>query len=92
MLQQDEPDDYVVAIGETHSVKEFLELAFSHVGLNWEHHVVIDEKLFRPAEVHSLSGDYRKAKRKLAWEPTIDFNELVRMMVEADLKLVAGVG
>ena len=86
MLQQDEPDDYVIATNETHSVKEFAELAFSYVDLDWEEHVVVDEKLYRPADVHALRGDYSKGKRKLGWEPTIRFDELVKMMVEADLK------
>lgn len=86
MLQQDEPDDYVIATNETHSVKEFAELAFSYVDLDWEEHVVVDEKLYRPADVHALRGDYSKGKRKLGWEPTVRFDELVKMMVEADLK------
>jgi len=86
MLQQDEPDDYVIATNEAHSVKEFVELAFSSAGLDWNDYVVVDEKFYRPADVHVLRGDYSKGKRKLGWEPTIRFNELVEMMVEADLK------
>ena len=86
MLQQDKPDDYVIATGTTHSVKEFAELAFSNVGLNWEDHVVIDKKLYRPAEVHLLLGDYSKAKKKLSWQPTVKFEELVKIMVDSDLK------
>ncbi len=86
MLQQDEPDDYVIATNETHSVKEFAKLAFSYCGLDWKEHVVVDEKFYRPADVHVLRGDYGKGKRKLGWEPTVRFDELVKMMVEADLK------
>lgn len=86
MLQQDEPDDYVIATNETHSVKEFVELAFSYAGLDWKDHVVIDERFFRPAEVHLLVGDYSKGEKKLGWKPTVKFEELVKMMVEADLK------
>jgi GDPmannose 4,6-dehydratase len=84
MLQQDEPDDYVLATGETHSVQEFLEEGFGYVELDWRDYVKIDERYFRPAEVDILIGDYSKAKEKLGWEPTIRFRELVRMMVEAD--------
>jgi len=87
MLQQDKPDDYVIATGETHSVKEFAELAFSHVGLNYQDYLSSDEKFFRPAEVHQLKGDYSKGKKILGWEPTVSFKELIRMMVEADLKV-----
>ena len=86
MLQQDEPDDYVIATNESHSVKEFTELAFSNAGLNWKEYVVVDEKFYRPAEIHILRGDYSKGKMKLGWEPATRFDELVKMMVEADLK------
>ncbi|GIK36396.1 MAG: GDP-mannose 4,6-dehydratase [Chloroflexota bacterium] len=85
MLQQDEPDDYVVATGETHSVRELCQVAFDCVGLNWEDHVVVDEKFYRPAEVDLLIGDPSKAHAKLGWEPTVTFRELVELMVEADL-------
>ena len=85
MLQQDQPDDYVVATGETWSVKDFLLEAFSHAGLDWEKYVVIDPRFFRPAEVDLLLGDPTKAKTKLGWEPKVDFKTLVRMMVDADL-------
>jgi GDPmannose 4,6-dehydratase len=88
MLQQDEPDDYVVATGETHSVREFAELAFQRVGLDWREHVVIDEKFYRPAEVFVLQGDSSKAREKLGWVPKVGFAELVNMMVDADLALV----
>ena len=84
MLQADEPDDYVLATGETHSVQEFLEEAFGYVGLDWRDYVKIDARYFRPAEVDLLIGDYSKAKEKLGWEPTVRFQELVRMMVDAD--------
>lgn len=86
MLQQDEPDDYVVATGETHSVKEFLELAFSHVNLKWEDYVEFDERYLRPAEVDLLIGDPTKAKEKLGWQPSLTFPELVNLMVDADLE------
>jgi GDPmannose 4,6-dehydratase len=88
MLQQDKPDDYVIATGETHSVKEFVELAFSYAGLNWKEYVVIDRNLYRPAEVHLLKGDFSKAKRNLKWTPAVKFKELVKMMVNADLKRI----
>jgi GDPmannose 4,6-dehydratase len=84
MLQQERPDDYVLATGETHSVQEFLEEAFGYVDLDWRDYVTIDERYFRPAEVDLLIGDYSKAKRELGWEPRVRFSELVRMMVDAD--------
>ncbi len=85
MLQQDKPDDYVIATGEAHSVKEFVQIAFDEVGLNWEEYVKIDPKFFRPAEVDYLIGDYSKAKKVLGWMPTVKFNELVKMMVREDI-------
>ena len=85
MLQQDKADDYVIATGETHSVQEFVELAFQHVGLNWEKHVVQDPSLLRPAEVDLLRGDASKACNRLTWTPKVTFSELVSMMVDADL-------
>lgn len=85
MLQQDEADDYVVATGETHSVREFLDLAFGHVNLNWEDYVEFDERYLRPAEVDLLIGDPSKAMQKLGWQLTVTFPELVALMVEADL-------
>ena len=84
MLQQDEPDDYVLATGETHSVQDFLEEAFTYAGLDWRDYVQTDPRYFRPAEVDVLLGDYAKAKAKFGWEPTVRFQELVRMMVDAD--------
>jgi len=88
MLQQEEPGDYVVATGETHSVKEFLEEAFNYVGLDWCDHVEIDSRYCRPAEVDMLIGDPSKAKKVLGWTPKTRFRDLVRLMVDADLKLV----
>jgi len=88
MLQQPEADDYVIASGETHSVREFLEEAFGIVGLDWQKYVEIDQKYFRPAEVDLLIGDPSKAKQKLGWEPKVKFKDLVKMMVEADIKNV----
>jgi GDPmannose 4,6-dehydratase len=85
MLQQPKPDDYVIATGETHSVQELCEVAFSHVGLYWKDYVVQDQKFFRPAEVDLLVGDPSKAGRALGWEPSVSFRQLVEMMVEADL-------
>ena len=85
MLQQDKADDFVVASGETHSVRKFLEIAFSHVGLNYEDYVVIDPEFIRPAEVELLLGNPAKAKQKLGWQPKVSFEQLVAMMVDADL-------
>lgn len=85
MLQQDAPDDYVLATGETHSVREFLDVAFSYVGLNWADYVEHDHRYDRPAEVDLLVGDFMKARTKLGWKPKVKFDELVRMMVEADI-------
>jgi GDPmannose 4,6-dehydratase len=88
MLQQDAPDDYVIATGETHTVSQFAELAFAHVGLNWRDYVVPDPDLFRPAEVNLLQGDASKARTKLGWTHRIGFEELVREMVEADCRML----
>jgi GDPmannose 4,6-dehydratase len=85
MLQADDPDDYVIATGETHSVREFLELAFSHAGLDWPAHVEIDPRYFRPSEVDVLLGDASKAHEKLGWKPRVGFDELVTLMVDADV-------
>ena len=90
MLQQDEPDDYVVATGETHSVREFCELAFGHVDLDYEKYVVTDDRFMRPAEVDLLIGDPAKAREKLGWKPRMSFPELVTTMVDADLALLTG--
>lgn len=87
MLQEPEPDDYVIATGESHSVREVVELAFGLVGLDWKDHVRIDPRYFRPTEVNHLEGDPTKARQKLGWKPRVGFTELVRMMVEHDLEL-----
>jgi GDPmannose 4,6-dehydratase len=91
MLQQDEPGDYVIATGRTHTVRDCVQIAFDQVGLDWEQYVVIDDKFKRPAEVDLLVGDCSKAKRELGWEPRTTFEELIRLMVEADAKAL-GVG
>lgn len=88
MLQADEPDDYVLATGETHTVREFVEEAFAHVGLDWQKYVEIDPRYFRPAEVDLLIGDPAKAKEKLGWEPKVTFKELCHIMVDADLETI----
>jgi GDPmannose 4,6-dehydratase len=88
MLQQAKPDDYVVATGETHSVREFLEAAFAHAGLDWRKHVEIDSNYYRPTEVDLLVGDASKAKKQLGWEPKTKFNDLVKLMVDADMQMV----
>jgi GDPmannose 4,6-dehydratase len=86
MLQQQEPDDYVVATGETHSIREFMDVAFGHVNLDWHDYVEFDPRYLRPAEVDLLVGDPTKAKEKLGWEPSVTFEELVKLMVDADLR------
>ncbi len=92
MLQQDHPDDYVVATGETHSVREFCQVAFDHLGLDWEKYVVVDPKFYRPAEVDLLVGDPAKAGRVLGWEPSVTFGDLVRIMVDADMETLQAMG
>jgi GDPmannose 4,6-dehydratase len=88
MLQREEPDDFVIATGESHSVREFLGLAFQRVGLDWQRYVAIDPRYYRPSEVDHLRGDASKAKRILGWEPTVRFADLVALMVDADVKLL----
>ncbi|MEO6184437.1 MAG: GDP-mannose 4,6-dehydratase [Verrucomicrobiota bacterium] len=88
MLQQEKPDDYVIATNETHSIREFLDVAFDHAGLDWNKYVEIDPRYYRPAEVELLIGDYSKAKRQLGWVPKTNFVELVKLMVDADIKLL----
>jgi len=88
MLQQKEPDDYVIGTGEAHMVREFLEEAFGYVGLDWKKYVEIDPRYYRPAEVNCLMADASKANEKLGWKPRIKFKELVRIMVDADMELV----
>jgi GDPmannose 4,6-dehydratase len=88
MLQQDEPEDFVIATGRTHTVQRLCEIAFEAAGLNWKDHVVIDERFLRPAEVDLLVGDYEKARSKLGWTPEVSFEQMIVQMVEADLQLV----
>jgi GDPmannose 4,6-dehydratase len=90
MLQQDQPDDYVVCTGETHSVRDFCEQAFGHLGLDWQQYVNVDERFMRPAEVDLLVGDSAKAEKQLGWRPRTTFDELVSLMVDADLDLLQG--
>ncbi len=86
MLQEDKPEDYVIATGEAHSVREFLYEAFEYAGFDWEEHVEIDPKYFRPTEVDVLIGDARKAQKKLGWQPKVKFKELVKLMVDSDMQ------
>jgi GDPmannose 4,6-dehydratase len=88
MMQQPEPDDYVIATNETHSIREFLDIAFEHAGLDWKNYVETDPRYYRPAEVELLIGDYSKAKKKLGWEPKTRFVDLVKLMVDADINLL----
>jgi len=88
MLQQDKPDDYVVATGQTHTVKEFAQFAFDYVDLDWQDYVVVDKNFYRPSEIHELRGDYSKAERVLGWTPQVKFNELVQMMVKGDTERI----
>jgi GDPmannose 4,6-dehydratase len=90
MLQQPAADDYVIATGKSHTVRDFCRIAFDHAGLNWRKHVVVDQDLYRPAEVQKLRGDFAKARRKLDWKPDVDFEGLVRMMVDADVSRLKG--
>lgn len=90
MLQQSSPDDFVVATGETRTVRELVQIAFEHVGLDWERHVVIDPAFLRPAEVDLLIGDPAKARRELGWEPKVSFEQMIRMMVDADVARLSG--
>ena len=89
MLQQDNPDDYVIATGEAHSLREFIEVAFSHVGLDWEEHIVIDKALYRPSEIDVIYGNPAKAKTKMGWECNLPFKDLVKLLVEDELKASA---
>jgi GDPmannose 4,6-dehydratase len=90
MLQQPTPEDYVVGSGETHSVEDFVQIAFDHVGLDWRDYVVVDPQFYRPAEVDLLLADPTKARRKLGWQPEVSFEQLVQRMVDADLALLRG--
>jgi GDPmannose 4,6-dehydratase len=89
MLQQHSPDDYVVATGTAHSVKHLLELAFAHAGLDYRDHVEVAQDFLRPADVYHLRGDYTKARQQLGWEPHVSFEQMIEMMVDSDLELVA---
>ena len=89
MLQHDKPDNFVIGTGETHTVREFCEIAFAHAGLDWKEHVVVDERFYRPAEVDILLSDPSKAAHELGWEPNVGFPELVKMMVDSDMKRVS---
>jgi len=88
MLQQDQATDYVIATGETHTVREFCEIAFSRVGLDYHDHVIIDERFFRPTETVQLSGNATKARQELGWKTSVSFQELVEMMVDTDLSMI----
>ncbi len=88
MLQQDEPQDYVIATGESYSIRNLVETAFSYVGLNWKDYVIVDENLYRPSEIHELRGDFNKARKQLGWEPKVSFRELIQMMVDADMRAI----
>jgi GDPmannose 4,6-dehydratase len=90
MLQQDQPEDYVVGSGQTHSVEDFVQIAFDHVGLDWRDYVIVDPQFYRPAEVDVLLADPSKARRKLGWQPEVSFEQLVQRMVDADLALLRG--
>ena len=90
MLQQDKPQDFVIGTGETHTVRDLVQIAFEHVGLDWEKHVEVNPAFVRPAEVDLLVADPSKAKSILKWEPKVDFPELVHMMVDADLEALSG--
>ncbi len=92
MLQQDAPEDYVIATGTDRTIRKFCQAAFAHVDLNWEDHVVVDERFFRPAEVNILLGDSTKAKEQLGWQPEVSFEEMVQMMVDRDMEIVAEKG
>lgn len=92
MLQQDEPEDFVIATGQDRTIRDFCQAAFSHVDLNWEDHVVVDEAFFRPAEVNILLGDPTKAKEKLGWQPEVSLEQMVQMMVDRDMEIVSAKG
>jgi GDPmannose 4,6-dehydratase len=89
MLQRDRPEDYVIATGVSHSVRDLVEIAFAHAGLKWENHVRVDPALLRPAEVDHLLGDPSKARAELGWSPTVGFKQLIEMMVDADIQRLA---
>jgi len=86
MLQQEKPEDYVIATNETHTIKEFLNIAFDYVGLNWENYISVNEKFIRPVDVRSLKGNYSKSLQNLGWKPKVQFKDLVEIMVKSDLE------
>jgi GDPmannose 4,6-dehydratase len=90
MLQQDTPDDYVIATGETHTVQELVEVAFERAGIDWKRHVKIDKAFMRPAEVDLLIGDPTKAEKQLGWKPSVSFQQMIHMMVDADIERLSG--
>jgi GDPmannose 4,6-dehydratase len=90
MLQQDEPDDYVIATGESHSVTDLVRTAFSYLDLDYEKYTHIDDKLYRPAEIYELRGDAAKARNKLGWQPTVNFERLIHMMVDSEMESLTG--
>ncbi|MGD8522668.1 MAG: GDP-mannose 4,6-dehydratase [Desulfobacterales bacterium] len=92
MLQQDEPDDFVIATGETHTVKELIEIAFGHLDLNWEDYVVVDQDFYRPAEIYELKGDAGKAIERLGWKPSVSFENMIMLMVDEDLRSLGVIG
>jgi GDPmannose 4,6-dehydratase len=92
MLQQDEPDDYVIATGETHTVKELIEIAFGHLDINWEDYVVVDQDFYRPSEIYELKGDAGKAIEKLGWKPSVSFGNMITLMVDEDLRSLGVIG
>jgi GDPmannose 4,6-dehydratase len=92
MLQQDEPDDFVIATGKTHSVKELIEIAFGHLDLNWEDYVVVDQDFYRPSEIYELKGDAGKAMEKLGWKPSFSFENMITLMVDEDLRSLGVIG
>jgi GDPmannose 4,6-dehydratase len=92
MLQQDEPDDFVIATGKTHTVKELIEIAFGHLDLNWKDYVVVDQDFYRPAEIYELKGDSGKAMKKLGWKPSVSFEDMITLMVDEDLRSLGVIG
>jgi GDPmannose 4,6-dehydratase len=92
MLQQDEPDDFVIATGKTHTVKELIEIAFGHLDLDWEDYVVVDQDFYRPAEIYELKGDAGKATKKLGWKPSVSFEDMITLMVDEDLRSLGVIG
>lgn len=90
MLQQEKPDNFVIASGESHTIREFAEIAFNHVGLDWQDYVIVDQSFYRPAEIYDLRGDYSKAERVLGWRPKTSFKDLIKIMVDSEMKKLDG--